>query len=261
MKNRIVQIYMLSDPITQEIRYVGKTNNIKRRYKAHHNPARFKNTTKFDWIKSLRDKNLKAVLKVIEECSADVGKERERFWIKYHLNKGCRLTNSAKLGIDGEILNLGNKTSFKKGGNTKKVVGYDIEGNITYKFDSGVAASAFFNKHESVIMGACAIDTRLSENTAWFYEQDIVGVSREDILNRIKKKFIKPKPKPNKGSFKKGQKSPRSRPVILNLNGKEREFESGTDCAKFLGVSQGTISHYLTGKCKKPKYILKFKNT
>lgn len=41
-----VYIYTLEDPITSEIRYVGKANNMKDRYSNHLNSSRDKGTHK-----------------------------------------------------------------------------------------------------------------------------------------------------------------------------------------------------------------------
>ena len=49
-------IYILIDPITNQVRYVGKTNNISQRYKAHLNRARKHQIHKANWIKSLKRK-------------------------------------------------------------------------------------------------------------------------------------------------------------------------------------------------------------
>jgi group I intron endonuclease len=72
-------IYSLSHPITNEIRYIGKTVNIKQRYKDH--LYRFKKDRKSQWIKSLLRENLKPIMQVIEECSPDNWEEREKYWI------------------------------------------------------------------------------------------------------------------------------------------------------------------------------------
>lgn len=45
-----VFIYALSDPRTNQIRYIGKANNPYNRYSNHYNSARDKNTHKRNWI-------------------------------------------------------------------------------------------------------------------------------------------------------------------------------------------------------------------
>jgi group I intron endonuclease len=90
----MVYIYTLSHPLTNEIRYVGKTINIKRRYKQHLYDKR--KTHKANWVRSLRNDGLKPVLTVIEGCENN-WQDRERFWISQFNN----LTNfSLGGGVD-----------------------------------------------------------------------------------------------------------------------------------------------------------------
>jgi hypothetical protein len=87
-------IYTLSDPNTNEVRYVGKTINTKRRYKQHLYDKR-QTSHKHSWIKSLKDIGLKPIMNIIEECN-DNWEEREIYWISKYDN----LTNH-KLGGNG----------------------------------------------------------------------------------------------------------------------------------------------------------------
>jgi hypothetical protein len=50
------KIYGLSDPNTQEIRYIGKANNPAERYKGHLRDASRRTTPVYHWINSLQDK-------------------------------------------------------------------------------------------------------------------------------------------------------------------------------------------------------------
>lgn len=50
-------IYGLIDPITNELRYVGKTVDIKRRYKRHINEVNLHNSHKDRWIRKLLNNN------------------------------------------------------------------------------------------------------------------------------------------------------------------------------------------------------------
>lgn len=87
-------IYTLSDPNTNEVRYVGKTINTKRRYKQHLYDKR-QTSHKHSWIISLKKIGLKPIMKIIEECN-DNWEEREIYWISKYNN----LTNH-KLGGNG----------------------------------------------------------------------------------------------------------------------------------------------------------------
>ncbi len=108
----VTYIYVLKCPITFAIRYVGKSNNPKRRYYSHLNINKTSSSYKRNWIKQLKENNLKPIMEVIAEVSIDNWKEYEKYYINYYKSLGCKLTN---LGIGGEGLGFGNQTSFKKG--------------------------------------------------------------------------------------------------------------------------------------------------
>lgn len=105
-------IYILIDPITKEVRYVGKSNNPKQRLRNHCNPARYRPTHKFNWIRNLRSENLKPVLEIIDEVDVKEWKFWERYWISQFKTWGFKLVNYCD---GGQGLTYGNQTSFKKG--------------------------------------------------------------------------------------------------------------------------------------------------
>jgi group I intron endonuclease len=100
MENTIY-IYSLTDPDTNEVRYIGKTVNIKRRYYEHtKKPNEIKsNSHKCNWIKKLIDKNKLPIINIIEECNDDNWEQRERYWISQFNN----LTNGTDGGESGYI--------------------------------------------------------------------------------------------------------------------------------------------------------------
>ncbi len=79
-------IYVLIDPRTSEIKYVGKANNLKKRYIAHFVDCTMYNTKRTCWIKSLISKGLVPIVKVIEQCPLTIWKEREIYWIANFIN-------------------------------------------------------------------------------------------------------------------------------------------------------------------------------
>jgi hypothetical protein len=105
-------IYALSDPRTNEIRYVGKANNPKRRYYAHMRIDKTASNHKVNWVQSLLNIGLKPELIVLEKVSISEWKAKERFYINKYRKK-YKLTNYKD---GGEGLGFrGNQTSFKKG--------------------------------------------------------------------------------------------------------------------------------------------------
>ena len=105
-------IYILIDPENQQVRYVGKANNISERYKAHLNRARKHQIHKLNWINSLRKKGLKPIIKIIDIVPINDWVFWETYWIAQFKAWGFKLINYTN-GGDGATFS--NQTSFKKG--------------------------------------------------------------------------------------------------------------------------------------------------
>jgi group I intron endonuclease len=91
---KISYIYGLEDPITKEVRYVGKSINPDRRLKSHIHESRRKNTHKECWINGLIKKGLTPGLLILEKCIGDEWIETEKKYIKKYEN----LTNLTEGG-------------------------------------------------------------------------------------------------------------------------------------------------------------------
>jgi hypothetical protein len=101
MKN-ISYIYTLSDPDTNEIRYVGKTINLNKRYSQHINLNNIKsNTHRDNWmVKVIRSGKL-PIFDVLDEVNSDEWKYWEIYWISQIKTWGFNLTNSNEGGEGG----------------------------------------------------------------------------------------------------------------------------------------------------------------
>jgi hypothetical protein len=104
-------IYILIDPETQQVRYVGKANNISQRYKAHLNRARKHQIHKLNWINSLKTKELKPIIEIIDVVPIKDWIFWETYWISQFKTWGFDLINYTQ-GGDGAT--FANQTSFKK---------------------------------------------------------------------------------------------------------------------------------------------------
>jgi len=85
-------IYGLTDPETGEMRYVGKSNNPKVRYR-YHLKDKSTNPHKTAWIHKLTERGLKPNLIILEETTSEQWEERERYWIKHYRDEGAPLVN------------------------------------------------------------------------------------------------------------------------------------------------------------------------
>lgn len=87
-------IYSLTCPISGEIKYIGKANDVKRRlnqhiYQSKRNPSSEKNM----WIITLLSKDLKPILNVLDEVSYSDWGYWENYWISQTKTWGFKLLN------------------------------------------------------------------------------------------------------------------------------------------------------------------------
>ena len=104
-------IYCLIDPITNQVRYVGKAADIQKRFHRHLSEKR--GTHKNNWIQSLASRGLKPIISVVQslyDCTDEDWQNAEIFWINYYKSKGCNLCN----------LDSGGKSGFLKSKETKE---------------------------------------------------------------------------------------------------------------------------------------------
>lgn len=91
---RYVKIYVLKNPLTDEIHYVGRSLNPNVRYRSHIYLAKKskKKNKKDAWICSLINSNLKPKMEIIDSVLEKFAIEKEMFWIN-ELKKTFDLKN------------------------------------------------------------------------------------------------------------------------------------------------------------------------
>jgi len=185
-------IYALSDPITGEIRYIGKTKNeLYKRLSGHYKDKH--KTYKTNWILSLNKLGLKPCISIIEICTEENWQEREKYWISFYKNQGNKLTNLLE---GGEGLPKGYKHSketiekiknsskkpnsgqFLKGkiwepkqaeGNWKRILQYDLEGNFIKEWKGIINASKELNINKNLISGCLKNRRKMAKGFQWKY--------------------------------------------------------------------------------------------
>jgi len=94
-------IYTLSDPISNEIKYVGKTKDLKDRLQRHMRDSYLNELTlKNNWLKKLKNNNLKPIMEVLDQGDENNIDELEIYWIGQLKTWGIKLKNGTK-GGDG----------------------------------------------------------------------------------------------------------------------------------------------------------------
>ncbi len=131
----IQYIYTLTDPIDLKIKYIGKTNNIKRRLKQHMLPSclKFKNY-KNNWLKKLKSNGTKPIIEILDEGN-DVNIDTlEQYWISQFKAWGFNLknmTDGGNSGVDwtGKKHKEVSKMKLKMCNLKKVIYQYDINTN------------------------------------------------------------------------------------------------------------------------------------
>lgn len=107
-----VTIYTLSDPITGEVRYVGKTiQKLKYRLATHICRNRNNKNHTEAWVKSLLKKDLKPVIEELCIVDESMWEDEEKFYISYFRYIGFRLTNHSE---GGDASNLGSRWKWSE---------------------------------------------------------------------------------------------------------------------------------------------------
>lgn len=94
-------IYALVDPLTGQIRYVGKSDNPIKRLSYHMSHCRHTNSHKHKWLMSLKRRCLEPRLIILEQTSQEIWQNAEQRWIKHFTECGGRLTNGDTGGLGG----------------------------------------------------------------------------------------------------------------------------------------------------------------
>lgn len=94
-------IYILIDPRNNHVRYIGKTDNPRKRFNDHLNDGYSNyNTHKVNWIKSLYKLGLKPIFEILDEVKETEWEFWEMHYISLYKSWGYKLTNGT-FGGDG----------------------------------------------------------------------------------------------------------------------------------------------------------------
>jgi len=252
---RIIYIYKLIDPVTKDVRYVGKSTNPKIRLKNHISRRKNKYHSAV-WINGLFLKGLRPTLEIIEECLESKWQERERYWISFYRDKfdltnildggeecptydrtGKKWTNEQR--INNRIARKGMKVLHTKEGDEKRRVGrlryiqsnkkpvyqYSLDGEFLKKWNSASDAGKELGLCGSNITSACKKPGKIAGNFTWSHTN----------LDSLKHKlFIV------------------TRKVIQkDLNGNIlKKFDAIKDAADYTKILRASIGNCLSGRTK-----------
>lgn len=260
-------IYSLKDPETNLIRYIGKSNNVSKRFSAHLNRSRPHQTHKKNWIESLRKKGLKPIVEVVDIVPIGEWQFWETYWISQFKTWGFDLVNHT-WGGDG--CTFANQTSFKKGENSTPILQISTDGFIVKEFDSILSAQ---KKMKTQIFKSIDQIGKSSAGFLWLRKSTYETMTKKEFKNFIK--TFKTKKRPiNSGTFKKGRKSWNINNSGYKLTGKKtakpalqfdldnnfiKKHYSCKEASKELGCIEENIRRACVGKSKTAKgFIWKY---
>jgi group I intron endonuclease len=93
-----VYIYGLVEKNNGTLRYVGKTTDIKRRFKRHINERFLHDSYKDRWIRKIISENNEIDIIIIDHVDQSEWQYWEKFYISYYKFIGCKLTNGTNGG-------------------------------------------------------------------------------------------------------------------------------------------------------------------
>jgi len=236
--NRLIYIYTLSCPLSNQVRYVGKTiQNPKYRYSSHLSQS--KNNKKKDythcWIKSLLKKELKPILNIVEQTQ-DI--KRETFWINHYrkITHLTNFTNGGELGNLGKTWKIVNKQTYPR--RMRKTLMIDQVKNEIFNFKSAKECSEFLNISESSVCRYIKLKKPYKKYIIFYSEE-----YNDDVLKNI-----------NIQNY--------NQPIVqLDILGNSiMEFQNAKHASKYLNIDYSGIAKVLKGKLdtiKKFKFIYK----
>lgn len=112
MRDDDVFIYLLKNPITKQVIYVGQTINPKDRLRSHLSEARRCKRKINKMVLEILEAGSQPVMEILEKCDQYNWKEREQYWIKYYFEDGNDLGNIGRGGGDARPLNFESMRGF-----------------------------------------------------------------------------------------------------------------------------------------------------
>ena len=191
-------IYVLKNPDTNEIRYVGKTSkDLNRRLQQHiyESESEQRNKRK-NWVAKILKGGKIPIIEEIDFCTWEDSQEKEIYWIKYYKDLGLDLVNST----DGGEGNLGFikteetidklKNSLRKRLNS--IYQYDLQGNFIKEWENAPIAAETLNIKASGITRCLRKERFKYKNFIWSYEYNNNPSKISQDLNVSTKNKAKP---------------------------------------------------------------------
>jgi hypothetical protein len=237
-KTEIAYLYVLKDPTTQIVRYVGKTIYPDKRLKNHISECKYKKVKhkRGNWIRSLLKKDLLPILEVIKVCRLDEFEKYETHYIKQYKSKYLTNSDETVQGNSRRIKEVLDRQSKNSG---REVHQYSLKGEYIKTFQSVRKAAEEVGGNHGNITRCCNKQLKHAYGYIYSYEKKNIEEIQEVINpNAMKKQVVELDAEGN----------------IIN------EWNSLMDCSRETGLDNGNISKVCNNKMKTHKSrIFRFK--
>ena len=198
-ENSVTLIYVLKDPETMQVRYVGKTvNSLIARLGQHIYDSKKSKNHRAYWIKKIIDSGKMPIIEQIDSCTWKDSVGMETYYIQKYKNLGCNLVNET----DGGEGTLGHKVSKETKEkhkaaarkNTPKVYQYNLDGKLVKEWENAsVAAEILGFKNASGITRCLRGERFKYKNYIW--KTELVENANKDLLDNIEQRSKRNKEK------------------------------------------------------------------
>ena len=216
-----IYFYVLLDPITFAIRYVGQTVNPRNRLSNHiYESKRYNRTHKHRWIVQLLRKNKEPIMDLLfdQVMTSDEGDLQESNLIDYYKSIGCNLTNTEDRARNNSVIE------------TTPVYQFTLDGEFLQRFPNANQAMLITGVSDSSIGEVCKYPFKAGNNSR--------GGFLWSFTDKPNKPYCKPKGTPKKI-------------VQLTLDGTViKVYQSARLASKETGVGYKKISTCITGRQK-----------
>lgn len=174
-----MNIYLLRDPNTKEVKYIGKTKKeLVKRLVGHLHAIYSSRTKQFlckdTWILNLLKNNQIPLIELIEEVSEDISSSREKYWVEFYEKKN-HIFNIAFSSV-----NIIERTDLRV-----VVFQYSIDGLFLKKWDCIYDVEKELNIPSGNIVKSCKGDRKLGGKYMWrYYKVDKLNAYSKDVARK-----------------------------------------------------------------------------
>lgn len=248
-------IYILIDPLTNHVRYVGKANDPKERFKGHMKESLKKNKDdeiiqnhKINWINKLKIKNLSPVLEIVDEVLDSEWRFWETHYISLYKSWGFDLVNltNGGDGFSDPTGEIGKRISKTLTGRKRKQSSTDKALNSRREYKKKTGSWSPKGTYEKVA------NTRKNNYNPDSWSKEVRAKQSKVCKQRFEEGKMSEAFYKTMTEGRKGKLNGVSRAVVqYDLQGnKIAEFESIKQAAESVGLTGDGQSSQLVGCCK-----------